>query len=299
VTVAYPNGVLTALYHIAVAKGFFQQEGIEIVPYPSVYAKAAVEAVIAGKADLAFAADTPFVLATLAGEKLYILAVVATTERYNAIVARTDRGISSPRNLKGKRIGAALGTTAHFFLESFLSAQGMGMNEVVVVDIKPGEEARKAIAEGTIDAVSYWSYFAKQMVLQLGEKGAIFYDDSLYSDTGIITCRQDYAKAHPEAIRKVLGALVRAADLATGYPQESKRIVAEGAKAERTLVEGEWDAANFEVGIGQALMVNLEDQTRWAQKSGLAAGTTMPNYLDYIYIDGLQSVRPGAVRIIR
>jgi NitT/TauT family transport system substrate-binding protein len=51
--------------------------------------------------------------------------------------------------------------------------------------------------------------------------------------------------------------------------------------------------------LDQALLVDFEEQTRWALKNKLTTGTKMPNYLDYIYADGLFAVKPEAVRMVR
>jgi len=53
------------------------------------------------------------------------------------------------------------------------------------------------------------------------------------------------------------------------------------------------------VTLEQALIVDFEEQTRWVIKQQLTERREMPNYLDYIYVDGLLAVKPVAVRIIR
>lgn len=299
VRVAYPSGFLPALYHVALAKGFFSAEGLEIEDRPCTYGKAALQSVVDGKADLAIAGETPFVFSATGGRKLSILAVVASTEKFNAIVARKDRGIEKPDDLKGKRLGASFGTTGHFFLDSFLSVRGIGTNEVTIVDVQPGDAARKAIFQGEVDAISYWSYFAGDMLQKLGDKGTIFYDRSLYSDRSVIIATQAFVRGYPETVNKILRALLKAEAFMRQNPGESRRIVAELARADMTLLDEAWDTLDFRVVLDQALLVSLEDQTRWAQRNEFVPPGPMPNYLDYIFIDGLQSLRPEAVKIIR
>jgi NitT/TauT family transport system substrate-binding protein len=53
------------------------------------------------------------------------------------------------------------------------------------------------------------------------------------------------------------------------------------------------------VTLDQVLLVDLEDQTRWLLKGGLTVRKDMPNYLDFIYTEGLLAVKPEAVRILR
>jgi len=75
--------------------------------------------------------------------------------------------------------------------------------------------------------------------------------------------------------------------------------VAEFIDIDKSLLEEIWDLYNYKVTLNQALLVDLEDQTRWAMKYRLIERADMPNYLDFIYVDGLQVVKPEAVRIFR
>ena len=55
-----------------------------------------------------------------------------------------------------------------------------------------------------------------------------------------------------------------------------------------------------ELKTGQAMkFITLEDEARWAIQEGLASGPRIPNYLNFVITDPLDSVKPDAVRIIR
>ena len=60
-----------------------------------------------------------------------------------------------------------------------------------------------------------------------------------------------------------------------------------------------WDVFTFEISLNQSLLVALEAEARWAIKYKLTESTEVPNYLDYIYIDALEELKPEAVTIIR
>jgi len=46
------------------------------------------------------------------------------------------------------------------------------------------------------------------------------------------------------------------------------------------------------------MLITMRDQSRWAIKNNLTDATEVPNYLDYIYLDALEEVKPEAVGII-
>jgi NitT/TauT family transport system substrate-binding protein len=45
-------------------------------------------------------------------------------------------------------------------------------------------------------------------------------------------------------------------------------------------------------------VVALEGEARWMINNNLTNETGVPNFLDYIYIDGLMSIKPDSVNII-
>jgi NitT/TauT family transport system substrate-binding protein len=161
------------------------------------------------------------------------------------------------------------------------------------------DEMLDALIKGRVDAVATW-YPNRQLILKaLGKKGIIFYNEAIYTETFCLAAQKDFVKARPETIKKVLRALIRAETFVQQKQDESRRLVSESSKIDKALIDEMWDAYNFKITLTQSLLVNLEDQTRWALKKKLTASKDMPNYLDFIYADGLSAVKPEAVRILR
>lgn len=298
ITIAYSTVSNAILVYIAFAKDYFKEEGLEATPQPHPFGKPALQAVIEGKADIATVGDTPIVFAVLNGKKILTLAVIQTSNKNEAIVARRDQGIAQPSNLKGKKIGLTLGTTGDFFADSFLLTHGIDKKNVKIIDMKPDEMAT-ALTTGKVDAVSTWNPTLIQLKKKLGSKGIIFSGESLYTEIFCVVAGQEYVKKNPAAIKKLLRALLKAETFVQQHPEESRRLVAEFIKTDKVILDETWDIFTFRVTLDQALLVDLEDQTRWAIKHRLAARRDMPNYLDFIYVDGLQTVKPAAVRMIR
>ena len=297
ITIAYSTSFSAVLVHIAFTKGYFGEEGLDATPQPHASGKEALQSVLEGKADLATVADTPIMFAIMNGKKISTLAVIQTTNN-EAIVARRDRGIAKPSDLKGKKIGLTLGTTGDFFADSFLLAHGIDRKHVKIIDLKPNEMAA-ALGMGKVDAVSAWNPTATQLKKKLGSKGIVFLGESIFTEMFCVSAGQEYVKNNPVAIKKVLRALLKAETFVREHPEESRRLVAEFIKTDKVILDETWDNFTFRVVLDQALLVDLEEQTRWAIKNRLTVRRDMPNYLDFIYVDGLQAVKPAAVRIVR
>ncbi len=298
VTIASVSLPFSALIHVASLKGYFADEGLDVAFQMFEFGKPALRSVLDGKADIAVVGDTPIMHAVVGGENPVVLAVIATSASSEGVVARKDRGIGQPADLRNRKIGATIGTTGEFFLDSFLAANGIGHNEVKVVDLRPSEIA-DAFASGKIDAAATWQPVLMQLQTRIGADAIMFTDETIYSEIICIASTQKYAKEHPSAVRKILKALVRAEVFNRQNPEAARRIVADMLKIDGKLLDQVWSIYDFRVTLSQTLLISLEDQTEWLHMKSGTGTSVNSNYMDYIDFDDLQAVIPDAVRIIR
>jgi sulfonate transport system substrate-binding protein len=296
VTIAYSATTDAVLAEVAQVRGYYLQEGLEAVPRLHSYGKPALMEVLAGTADFATVAQTPVMFAIMKGEKISVVATIQTAVRANAIIVRKDRGIQTPSDLKGKMIAVTSGTTAEFFMDSFLAVHGIARKQVLVVDMTP-EQMAQALAKGDIDAAAALRPLTLQQ--KLGARGTAFYDENIYTFTFNVVATQKFIRENPGTVRKMLRALIRAEEFVSRNPAEAQKIVAEFCRVDAAQVRDVWQDASFTVKLDQSLVLALEEETRWAVKGALAGREKMPNYLDYIYLEGLESIRPQSVRILR
>ena len=298
VTIALVNQPQSTLIFVAMKKGYFSDEGLDVQPLLQSFGKAALQTMIEGKADFATSAETPIMFSILRGDRIFMVANIETSTANDAVVARVDAGISKPADLKGKRIGFIPGTTIDFFLDSFLTAQGLTRQDITPVPLKP-DEMLDALLAKKADAVAAWNYPLTQIKRQLGAQAVTFYDRQIYTEHFNIAAMQDFVRQNPQTVTALLRGLVRAQAFVDGHANEAQDIVAEAIKVEKDLVEEVWNVMNYQVRLDQSLTITLEDETRWAMKNKLTDQTVMPGYASFIYVDALKAVKPGAVRMDR
>ena len=298
VTIAYAAIPHSALAAVAQKQGYYRQEGLEAIAHLHPYGKPALREVLKGKADFATVAETPFILEVMKGEKVSIIATIYTARGDHAIIARKDLGILLPSDLKGRKIGATLGTTSDFFLDAFLAVNGISTRDVTVTDVKQ-EELPDAIATGAVEAVSVFYPYLGIAKKRLGARGIAFYDTAIYFQTFNIAAKQEFVQRHPKTVKKMLRALVKAEEFLKGNPAEAQRIVSDFYGIDIETLRDPWSAADFAVTLDQSLVLSMEDESRWAIKKKLTGEKKIPNYLHYIYFEGLESVKPEAIRILR
>jgi NitT/TauT family transport system substrate-binding protein len=294
VTIAVATQPISALIYIAHDKGFFAQEGLNATLQSYWVGKDAKDSVLSGRAQFATVAETPLMYSGLRDEPIAIVATVADSNRYMKIVARKDHKIAGPLDLAGKRIGVTRGTTGEYFLYAFLTYYQISPDQIIPVDMK-AEAMAEALERGTIDAAVTWNPHAARQLALLGANGLIVENSTIYYKIWWnVVGRQDYVISHNETVQQLLRALIRAQKSLEENPQESLTIV------EKYVGKGTADLKDFnlDVRLGQSLLLELEDQARWAIGAGLTERKTMPNFLRMMYPQAMEVVDPVSVSLI-
>lgn len=287
-----------ALVYVAYTQGYFAQEGLEVVLESYASGKAALESVLHGKSDMATSAETSIVLASMTGQDISVVATLCTASRNTIIIARKDKGIIAPKNLIGKKIGVTFGTNGQFFLDLFLADQRVRNAQVHQVDLKP-DMMFDRLMSGDVDAVSIWNPHARRLQKNLGDNAVTFDGGGIYTETDNLVARNAFIRQKPEAVKKMLRALIRAERFIAQKPGTARRIIASRIGMEPTQLNDAWPGIYYRVVLQQSLLVLMEDQARWAIRNRYVERQTIPNYLNFIYRDALDAVNPGAVSIIR
>lgn len=282
---------------IAQEQGYFAANGLEVTVNEYDFGLKAADALVAGNADIATAAD--FVLTSYSFDHgdLRALGTIATSTT-DEIVFRKDRGIEKPIDLKGKRVGVPAKTKAEYFLARFLTFNGVAFRDIHVAYLEPSQIV-EAISNGGIDAASVWEPFVQKIRASLGANAASWPAQSDQAFYYLLLGREGWVRKHPEAIKRFLKAMMQAEEFTGKYPAEARKFVARRFKYDMAFVQSIWQKNNFTVELPQALLLQMEDGARWRIKNRLTRKTKVPNYLNFIYIDGLKAVKPEAVTIIR
>ncbi len=282
---------------IAQAKGYFTNEGVLVTILSQTSGKATLDAVFRGQANLGTTGDVPVMFAVMDRLPVSIVATIATAENDLGIVGRKDKGVVTPASLKGKQIGVSMFSAGQFVLDVILTRQKLSMSDIQVRELRQ-EELSAALAKGDIDAASAWQPYLGTLQTQLGENGTTFHSAGIYDVALNLVGSRGYVADHPETIKKILRALIGAGRFCRDNPDAAREFVAEAMKPDIANLKELWSSYRFSVALDQSLILALEDETRWAIKNKLTDRTDAPNYLDYVYLDALQSVAPSEVTIM-
>jgi NitT/TauT family transport system substrate-binding protein len=295
ITVAAAAYLTGALVYIAEDQGYFEENGLEVTIKDYGSGKAAADALLAGEADISTSADFVFVSNSFDHADLRVFGTVATAQ-VKELVARKDKGITTIDDLIGKKIGVTKKSGAEFLLGVFLIFNALSYEDVELVDLKPSEIV-EAISNGDIDATFTWDPYLYNIKKELGDNaiswpgGQDFYF--------VLITKEDWIENNPAAAERFIKSVLEAEDYIKDNPEEAKEFVKNRFDYESDYMDYSWPKQEFAVILEQAMLIAFEDQARWRIKNKLTEATEVPNYLDYIYLDALEKVKPEAIGIIR
>jgi ABC-type nitrate/sulfonate/bicarbonate transport system substrate-binding protein len=288
----------SALAIIAMDQGFFEEEGlmIEIRSYPS-GKRALHEGLVPGKVDIAISSDIPIMLQAFNDKQLRILAAIGVTSDVNVIVARRDRGIAVPSDLKGKRIATQKASAVHYFLHLFLRKHMISEQDVDRVFMH-AERLPHALADGTIDVFSMREPYIGEALKLLGDKAITFSAPGIYPQTDVVVTQRQFIQNNPRVITSLMRALLAAERFANDNPEQATDILAKRLGADRKLIAELWPNLHLGVSLHQSLVLLLSSQARWALREGLVDREEIPDYASHMHLDALRELKPKAVTVI-
>ena len=298
-TVAWSPFESLALFFVADDQGYFKDNGLDITLRKYDSGAGALNGMLAGEADLVVGTtEYPLVNKALQKASFKTIGVIARGETIY-IVARKDRGIEKPTDLKGKRIGTTVGTIAEFHLGRYLELTGLSMRDITVVDLKTPEEWVNAVIRGEVDAVCTSQPYADSAKIGLGANAVAWSAQSSQPLYAQAMASNAFIASHPDLVERFIKALAQAEDYVASHPAGAKAIIQERLDLSAAYMDTAWAQNRYTLSLDESLIVAMEDEARWLIKNNLTTEKTLPNFLDFIYENALKQVKPDAVRIIR
>lgn len=298
ITVGLQGNTVAAPFYVAEAQGFFEKAGlrVKLKPYPS--GKLALNAMLAGEVDLATCADMPIAVNTMKGESLALYCTFAEADNAAWLIARTDRGILKPTDLRGKTIGTQEGSAVHFFLSLFLLHHRIADDEVQIRFMK-AVDLPQALADGRIDAFSMRNPFIRIARNLLPDTTVEFRAPGIYRQTFNLVGRRSPALPQ-EHIAATIRAVRDATDTIQQQPDAMCALVARALGANGAeAIEQDWRSFRFALSLQHALILTLEDQVRWARRQRPEAQLQpQPNFMRILSPEPLTEIAPESVRLL-
>jgi putative hydroxymethylpyrimidine transport system substrate-binding protein len=215
----FPNADHVGVYQ-ALAEGDFTAAGLDVnVQVPSDPALP-LKLLAAGRVDMAISYEPELLLARNQG--LPLVSVAALVQKpLTSIISTGAKHITSPAQLRGKRVGDAGITYQHAYLSTILARAGVPATSVKEVNL--GANLVPAMLSGRVDATlgGYWNYEALQLA-QLRKRPSVIHMDQVgvpTYDELVLIVRKSTLTNNPQEIRRFVQALGRGYESVRRNPQ--------------------------------------------------------------------------------
>ncbi len=289
---------LSVPVYIAQKNRYFSDEGIDIIIKEYSSGKLATNTMFSGEVDISTAADMPVVFNSFKRQDFCVFATFTSSYSFVSLLTRKDTGIKSGLDLKGKKIGANKGTSSHFYLAEFLADYHLSMSDVEMIHFKT-VDLPNALKDKKVDVISVWQPHTHKTEQLLSDNIIRLASSDIYRTTFNFVVKKSYAQNHKETLERFVKALIRASAFLRTNREKSQDIIAESLNLEKGIVALLWDGYDFEISLDQALLVSWDSIGRWSTDNNFTDKTAIPNYLEYIYLDALDTVKPDSISIIR
>jgi sulfonate transport system substrate-binding protein len=124
-----------------------------------------LQAMSSGSLDIGGVGDAPPVFAAAGGAQISIVGALANSPHSAGLLVPKGSPISSIKQLKGKKIAVAQGSSADYHLLTVLEKAGLSVHDVTLEYLQPAQ-ALAALSSGSVDAWDVWAPFVEQAVAQ-------------------------------------------------------------------------------------------------------------------------------------
>lgn len=223
VRVAHDYWVGYAGFYSAVAKGFFQEAGLNVVEKVFPTPAEGLPSLLTGDVDIHLSTlDTIVTALDRDLKSVRVIALVDSSAGADAVIAK--QSIADLAGLKGKRIGVSLGQANHMLLLRALESKGVKVKDVKLINLN-GDDAGNAFAAGKLDAAVTWEPFITQ---GLSRGGHVLYStkdapDFIINAVGVRSVTLTSKRAELIAFLK---AFSRGTEWAMAHREEAAKIVA-------------------------------------------------------------------------
>ncbi|ADG88040.1 glycine betaine ABC transporter substrate-binding protein [Thermobispora bispora] len=183
-------------------------------------------AMLSGAIDIGLAGSSPVARGLSAPLNIpyrvpWIFDVIGDNE---ALVVR--KGITSIKELAGKRVAAPYSSTTHYSLLAALRDAGLSESQVDIVDMEP-PDIQAAWQRGDIDGAYVWT----PVLAELQKTGTTLITSRELAERGTLTAdlavvRNEFAERYPDVVRVWLQQQDRAVRLARSDPQAAAAAIA-------------------------------------------------------------------------
>jgi sulfonate transport system substrate-binding protein len=201
----------------------FAKDGIKVIWVQTNSSSNALQFLNAGSINFGSTAGSAALVARINGNPIKSVYVYSRPE-WTALVTTKDSSISKVADLKGKKVAMVRGTDPHIFAVRALLAAGLSDKDITPVLVQQHADGGNLLIRGDVDA---WAGLDPMMAQhEINDGARLFYRNRDANTWGILNVREEFAKDHPDIVRRVIA----------GYEEARKYALANYDELKKTFI---------------------------------------------------------------
>ncbi len=294
----HTNTLLTSLIRLADDQNLYEHFGIQLELDAKDTDEAVIRSLLGNQTDVAVLADASFVKYALKHPNLRLIANIGQSDNEIKIVARKDHGITTPDDLRGKRIGTQPGVVFHLFLGRLLMKHGMTRQDVTPL-FMPASRLPGALANGLIDAMATREPYLSQALALEAENLQLISAPGIYTKSfNLVTTHEFLQSSRAKSLHPLLQALHEAEKRLESQPDAMTVLLSKQLDITLEEVKNQLHEVRLRLNIDNHLLASLEAIAQWLQPAQGETDDESINFLPYLHTPLLATVKPDSVSLL-
>lgn len=209
---AFIPGGVDAPFFVAAKKGYFAEQGLNVVITDGDGSTGTIKALMAGDFDIGIASlGTTAKAIQTAGASDLIATAVLVQKDPSSIISLEGSSIKTPKDIEGKKFGTDAGNLEDGMIKAFAEVNGVDMDKIEIVIINGGND-RVALLNGDVDFINGWANPDGDKVAAVKpiEPPMLFADYGVNLLGSSVTTRKDWLSRHPDQMKGFIAAITKA-----------------------------------------------------------------------------------------
>lgn len=212
-------------FYIAQAKGYFEQEGVEIELSVMENTPLKMGALMAGRVDIVASTADEFPTYMRDGKPLRYILAVDNSNGGDGVVSQKD--ILTVADLKGRSVAFEEGSVSQFFINALLHKAGLTQDDIKMINMT-ATDAGVAFAANRVDAAVTWEPHLSQGASMEHGKILVSSAETPGLIVDVVAVLGSTAVEHEAELKGLVRAWQRALDFLQSNPDEAYQIMADG-----------------------------------------------------------------------
>lgn len=222
-TIALQSWVGYGPLYLAADKGFFAEQGLELVFVDEELDAARRDAFKAGMLDAEAGTIDLLVSKRALDTPVVAVAVIDFSLGGDAVVVAKE--IRSLSDLLGKKVALARDDVGETLLSYLFHKAGLPFDKITIVPTAP-DKAGKAFLDGKADATVTWEPWVTRALARPGAHILVSSKEEPGIIVDILSVREDILREKPQVVLKLLRGWYKAVEYYAAHPDEGSRIIA-------------------------------------------------------------------------